>query len=188
VPATGTAQSSPKLHTLAVAEVAPKTGAAPAPAESTEAPALKPQEVPEPGGAQEPPKTGPVRDVKFEITGQERRVEVRISERAGELKLTVRTPDAPLAGTLRENLPALHARLADSGLKSETWQPAAGTGSEWRNTSEASRANLSQDGDAPRQQDRESQGGEPRRQRNSQEPIVPKEKGKDFAWLMSSLR
>ena len=184
----GTPQADPKFHPHAIADIAPKAEAAPARPEN-DAPAVKPSELPEPTGTREPPKTGPVRDVKLEITGQDSRVEVRLSERAGELKLTVRTPDGPLAGTLRENLPALHARLAESGLKSETWQPAGSAGSEWRNHSEPSRANLSQDGDAPpHQQDRESQGGEPRRQRNTAEPIVPKEKGKDFAWLMSSLR
>ncbi|MEO8371825.1 MAG: hypothetical protein ABI806_21745, partial [Candidatus Solibacter sp.] len=105
------------------------------------------------------------------------------------VKLTVRTPDGPLAGTLRENLPELSARLAENGLKSETWHPAASAGNEWRNTSETAQSGGMRDGEQqPRQQDRESQGGEPRRHRNSPEPTVPKQKGKDFAWLMSSLR
>jgi len=145
--------------------------------------------------AQEPvarwdtPKAGAVRDVKFEVTGNDQRVEVRLSERAGEVRLTVRTPDGPLAGTLRENLPELSARLAESGIRNETWHPAASSNSEWRNTSETAQSGGRRDGDQqPRQHDRESQGGDPRRHRHSPEPIVTKQKGKDFAWLMSSLR
>jgi hypothetical protein len=103
--------------------------------------------------------------------------------------LTVRTPDAPLAGTLRENLPALSARLAENGIKNETWHPAASSTNEWRHTTGTAQSGDPHDGDQQsRQQEPESQGDEPRRHRNSPGPSVLKQKGKDFAWLMSSLR
>jgi hypothetical protein len=128
--------------------------------------------------------------MKFEVTGGDQRVEVRLSERAGEVKMTVRTADEPLASSLRENLPTLSARLADGGLKNEAWHPAASSPHELRNTAEASARDASQDANAqPRQQDREPQGGAGQRRPKAPEEIAPqKEKGKDFAWLMSTLR
>jgi hypothetical protein len=133
---------------------------------------------------------GAVHDIKLEVTGGEQRVELRLSERGGELKLTVRTPDAQLASALRENLPALSSRLAESGLKSEAWHPAASTANEWRHTAESSAGGPSQDtnqdaNSQPREQGREQQGRHPK---SSQEQVPQKQKGKDFAWLISSLR
>jgi hypothetical protein len=135
-------------------------------------------------------KAGPVRDLKFEVTGGERRVEVRLSERAGEVKMTVRTADAPLASSLRENLPTLSARLAESGLRSETWHPAASSTGDWRHNDKSSADGASQDANGqPREQGREPQDGAgQRRPKSAQQPIPLKEKGRDFAWLMSSLR
>ncbi len=135
-------------------------------------------------------RANPVRDMKFEVTSGERRVEVRLSERGGEVKMTVRTPDANLASTLRENLPALSARLAESGLKSEAWHPAASSPNERRYTAESSAGGASQDANSqPRQQDREPKHGTGQgRPQCPQEPILQKQKGRDFAWLMSSLR
>jgi hypothetical protein len=134
------------------------------------------------------------RDLKFEVTGGQQRVEVRLSERAGEVRMTVRTADEPLADTLRENLPALSARLAESGFKSEAWHPAASSTDELRHTAESAARGAShdanRDADAqPRQQDREPpDGGAQRRPKSPQETAPQKEKGKDFPWLISSLR
>ena len=187
-------QSAPKAQNHTVAATAPKLETTPARPEIAEHTDVKAPETLEADTKLEAAKPGAVRDVKFEITGDERRVEVRLSERAGEIKLTVRTPDGPLAGTLRENLPQLSARLAESGLRNEAWHPAATSKGEWRNTAETSQSGGTRDGEQqPGQQDRGSQGGDQRRQRNhSPEPtdstLGSKQKGKDFAWLMSSLR
>lgn len=161
--------------------------------ERPDAAAAKPvrlQDAMESAAKPEAARATPVRDMKFEVTGGERRVEVRLSERGGEVKMTVRTPDADLASTLRENLPALSARLAESGLKSEAWHPAASSPNERRYTAESSGGGASQDTNSqPRQQDREPQDGAgQRRPESPQEPILQKQKGSDFAWLMSSLR
>jgi hypothetical protein len=158
--------------------------------DTTAAKPVRPQDAMESETKPEAAKATPVRDMKFEVTGGERRVEVRLSERGGEVKMTVRTPDAHLASTLRENLPALSARLAESGFKSEAWHPAAASTSQWRHTAESSAGGASQDANSqPREQDREPQDGAgQRRPKSPQEPIPQKEKGRDFAWLMSSLR
>jgi hypothetical protein len=158
--------------------------------EKTDTTAVRPQDAMESETRPEAAKAPPVRDMKFEVTGGERRVEVRLSERGGEVKMTVRTPDPQLAGTLRENLPTLSARLAESGFKSEAWHPAASSPNERRHTTEPSAGGASQDANTPsHQQDRESQDGAgQRRPRSPQETAPQKEKGKDFAWLMSTLR
>jgi hypothetical protein len=164
--------------------------AAPERPDSTAAEPVRPQDAMESETRPDAAKTAAVRDMKFEVTGGERRVEVRLSERAGEVKMTVRTGDAPLASSLRENLPALSARLAESGFKSEAWRPAASSANEWRHDARSAAGGASQDANAqPRGQDRQPQDGAgQRRPKSPQEPMPLKEKGRDFAWLMSSLR
>jgi hypothetical protein len=162
--------------------------------DATDAKPVRPQDLMEGAAKPEVARAPLVRDMKFEVTGGQQRVEVRLSERAGEVKMTVRTADEPLADTLRENLPALSARLAESGFKSEAWHPAASSGNELRHTAESGARGASQDtnrdADAqPRQQDRDPQDGAGQRRPKSPQEVAPqKEKGKDFAWLMSSLR
>jgi hypothetical protein len=161
-----------------------------------EAKPVRPQDVQEVmDGAAKPEvlKAPLVRDMKFEVGGGQQRVEVRLSERAGEVKMTVRTADEPLADTLRENLPALNARLAESGFKSDAWHPAASSNNELRHAAESGARGAShdtnQDADPQRQQDREPPDGAAQRRPKSPQEVTPqKEKGKDFSWLMSSLR
>ena len=164
--------------------VAPPEHAAAEPAKP-----FRPQEATRAEAAPEAAKGSPVRDLKLELTGGERRVEVRLSERAGEVKMTVRTPDTHLATVLRENLPALSARLAESGYKSEAWHPAATSVSERARTTEPSANSAFQDANpSPREQDRQPQEHGQRQRKNPEEPLPSQQKGRDFAWLMSSLR
>ncbi len=129
-------------------------------------------------------------EIKLEVSGGERRVEVRLSERGGEVRVAVRTPDSHLAGTLRESLPELTTRLAETGMRSEIWRPAGTPPGESRHAAETASGNLAQDAESQSR----GNGGEPqgdaqqRQQRSFLEPKNDKEKGKDFAWLMSSLR
>lgn len=154
-----------------------------------------PKAVQQPGAleresAPEAGKASSLHEIKFEVTGGERRVEVRVSERGGEVRMTVRTPDTPLANSLRENLPALSARLAEDSVRSDTWHPAASSSEARRTTSESSAGGGAQDANSePRQRDRESQeGSDQRRPQPPQEATTQKQKGRNFAWLMSSLR
>ena len=101
--------------------------------------------------------------------------------------MTVRTPDESLAGSLRENLPTLHARLADGGLKNAA--PAGEVAErESRPTSESARSDSQDSQQQQRQEHRDSQDGDPRWPRVPQETVATKQKGKDFAWFMSTLR
>lgn len=66
-----------------------------------------------------------VRDISLKLTNQDQAsVQVRLSERAGELHVSVRTPDAGLTRNLREGLSDLVGRLEQSGYRAETWRPA----------------------------------------------------------------
>jgi hypothetical protein len=153
----------------------------PKPARPTEALPPEPITAPKP--------TGTARDIKLQLAGTgPQRVEVHLSERAGQVQVAVRTPDSHLAGTLRDNLPTLSARLAESGIRAETWHPSAPA--EWRRTTETSQANLAQDHNPQSggQHQEQQSGGDPRRPKVPDAPMERKEKGKDFAWLMSTLQ
>jgi hypothetical protein len=165
------------------------SAAAPDRTELPQSEPLQPREVVKATVPAETPRQASVHEMKFEVTGGEQRVEVRLSERAGEVKMTVRTPDAPLADSLRDNLPSLSARLADNGLKSEVWHPAASSTADWRHTDSTSGSAFQETNSQSRQQNQQQQDdAEQRRSRGPQETAPNKQKGKDFAWLMSSLR
>jgi hypothetical protein len=159
----------------------------------TAAPDTQPARPAETASVESKPETQPAaaREIKLEVTGGERRVEVRLSDRGGEVRVAVRTPDNNLAGTLRENLPELTTRLAENGLRTEAWRPAGTSGGDWRHTTEAPAGGLAQDADS--QSHGQGGGGQEdaqqRHPRNFQEQQqTHKQKGRDFAWLMSSLR
>jgi len=79
----------------------------------------------------EPPQDTParngesVKDISLRLSDKDQgTVQVRLSERAGELRVSVRTPDTGLTRGLRDGLTDLVGRLEHSGYKAETWQPA----------------------------------------------------------------
>jgi hypothetical protein len=131
-----------------------------------------------------------VRDIKLEVAGQgDQRVEVRISERAGDMHVAVRTPDSGLAGDLRNDLPSLASKLEQSGFRAETWHPSG--------TAERQRAaEVPASADSQNSQRQPGQGGG-QRQRDQQQQPKPKapedggtsqKQGTDFAWLFSSIQ
>jgi hypothetical protein len=175
-----------------------------APETRTESATYQPQSKAEPSrpeGSPEPeagiPPSRPpavARDIKLEVNGGDQRVEVRLVERGGEVHVAVRTPDAHLASALREDLPALSSRLVESGFRTETWHPAApgvlsGTSDGPREAHAQPSAGGSPHDPNPqsRQEGRQRQGDAEPRQDSSEQPN-PKEKGKEFAWFISSLR
>ncbi|HMC59776.1 MAG TPA: hypothetical protein VKJ01_11330, partial [Candidatus Solibacter sp.] len=153
---------------------------------------LSPKETVEPPSAPEPPKApAAARDIRLEVNAGDQRVEVRLVERGGEVHVAVRTPDTQLAETLRADLPALSSRLTESGFRTETWRPGASGGAEWHRQTEPSAGGSPQDSSSqPRQNGREQQPGEqpPARPKVPEEQLHRKEKGKDFEWLISTLR
>jgi hypothetical protein len=143
------------------------------------------------------PKSAPAHEIKLEVAGGDSRIEVRLTERGGEVKVAVRTSDPSLAGSLRDNLPALTSKLSDSGFKTETWHPSGSSSDGLRHTTESAAAQNSQDSDSQSRQQSQQQGQEQQQEQQdpgqrrpkSATPITPQnQKGTDFAWLMSTLR
>jgi hypothetical protein len=131
--------------------------------------------------------TTPVRDIRLDLSGGDRRVEVRLMERGGEVHVAVRTPDPQLAGTLRENLPSLTARLEQTGMRTESWH--GGTEAAAEKRTEAAQSPRGESGDSrerSQSQGREQQDEHPRRPRETQEQSSRRTKGTSFSWFMPS--
>ncbi len=68
------------------------------------------------------PPAGELR-LRLDRTPEEPRVEVRVTERGGEVRVSVRTPDAGLSQDLRQALPELIDSLDRRGYHTEIWRP-----------------------------------------------------------------
>jgi hypothetical protein len=125
-------------------------------------------------------------DIKIALNDNGQRVELRVTERAGDIHVTVRTPDSQLATAMREDLPALSSRLEQSGFHSEMWRPAAPLSGESRAV-EVSNGGASYDS---REQSGNRQGQENPQQnpRNPQQTMIRKSDRKEFSWLLESIR
>jgi hypothetical protein len=72
------------------------------------------------------PTPAPVsHDVSWHLADGDSRVDIRMAERAGEVRVTVHTPDRDLADSLRSGLPDLVGKLRQNGFQAEGWRPAA---------------------------------------------------------------
>jgi len=106
----------PGLPQAPAAEREASSGAAP-PAKEAARPA-EPDLVPTPF---QPPS----RDVLLRLADGPRSVDIRMAERAGEIRVMVHTPDHDLANSLRNDLPDLVGKLRQNGFQAETWRPNA---------------------------------------------------------------
>jgi hypothetical protein len=142
------------------------------------------------------PAAGPVRtaaahDIKLQVGVEgEQRVEVRVTERGGDVYVAVRTPDTRLAGELRQDLPALASRLEQSGFHATTWTPPA---ADRQHLADPRPGALPQDTPGQGRQNGREPQRDPQEQKrkdpeNPDNPSQPQEQGKDFAWLLSSIR
>lgn len=135
-----------------------------------------------------PPEIAPLqpaaRNIRVQVSSEEHRVEVRLSERGGEVRVAVRTPDSQLAGALRDQLPALSARLEQSGLRAETWHPAQHFDFSGEPVSAPPAPHSHERGTGNREQHEppRHRAPEPETQTGGDSP--PQE----FSWLFSSLR
>jgi hypothetical protein len=62
--------------------------------------------------------------VRANAAGEER-VAIRMVQRAGEIHVSVRTPDSQGAQALRQDLGRLASSLNEAGFRTETWRPGA---------------------------------------------------------------
>jgi hypothetical protein len=71
------------------------------------------------------PVSRPPQSIDLKVAGADNsQVDVRVSQRAGDVQVTVRTPDGDLAQSLRQHLPELSDRLAQTGVSGDIWHPA----------------------------------------------------------------
>jgi hypothetical protein len=69
-----------------------------------------------------------VRNLSIRVSdGGSRTADVSISERAGEVRVSVRSNDADLTASLRSDLNDLAARIDRHGVSAEFWHPAPAT-------------------------------------------------------------
>lgn len=111
-------ESSAATATQSSAPTAPMASAA-AVIDASATPSIRPQSI----------------EIRVPGTGGADAVDVRVSQRAGDVEVTVRTPDNELAQSLRQHLPELSDRLNQSGVAAEIWQPAATAGTSNGNNS-----------------------------------------------------
>ena len=119
-----------------------------------------------PPAAVEPPEPAaqpPSRGVSLHLADGESTVDIRMAEHAGEIRVTVHTPDRGLADSLRAELPDLVGKLRQNGYQAEAWRPAAAA------QAESGRRNGS--GAAPSQEhpqgaDRDGRRRQPRQSKN----------------------
>jgi hypothetical protein len=154
---------------------APEPAPPPVPAES--------QPLPEPA-----PAAGAARDIQLQVTQGGQRVDVRLTETGGEVHVSVRTPDAQLAGTLRQDLPVLSAKLEQSGFRAETWRPGMSTPPPHFAADKTAFSNRPNDGQQPppRQRGQEQQQAPPRRPKLSLAESATSQR-KEFSWHISQL-
>jgi hypothetical protein len=74
----------------------------------------------------EPKPAAPLKDLSLQVAqpGAEK-VEVRLTQQSGELRVAVRTGDSDLAHGLQQGLSDLVGRLQETGFRAEAWHPGA---------------------------------------------------------------
>ena len=160
-------QALPLVHcttspTMLGAPASSKAAAQPAPAPAATSLDLEDQ----------PSAARPMRELSLQISSAgDQKVDVRLVERAGEVHVSVRTPDADLAHEMRRELGSLTGKLAQSGFGTEQFTPLSSGSS-----------NLRDQRSTPGNQD-PSGGQDPRHGGSGQQQQPEDERGKRPAWL-----
>ena len=112
----------------------------------------------------------PLKDISFQVAQSgTQKVEVRVVQQSGELRVAVRTGDSDLAHGLQQGLSDLVGRLQENGFRTEAWRPGgytvqAAPASESRNSQSSSQDRDSQSYSGSHQQEgerRQSQSNRP---------------------------
>jgi hypothetical protein len=113
--------------------------------------------------APDAPGTGSARDIALRLTADDNSaVEVRLSERAGEVRVAVRSADPALTESMRARLPELVDRLGARGYETETWRP--------EQPAAAERGGNRPNPDSHREQPGEQQPGNGQQKRDQPQP------------------
>jgi hypothetical protein len=110
----------------------------------------------------------PLRNILLQLKSEDnRRVDVRLIDRGGELHVSVKSVDPALAQQLQEHMPELTSRLSEQQFSHEVWVPkpaeSAQSGASNMNGNAAgdNSSSASQNGDAGRRQNSKQQQGRP---------------------------
>jgi hypothetical protein len=77
------------------------------------------------------PTPDAVRTLRVQFTGDnDQRVDVRLGNTGGELRVSVRSTDATLTQTLQDHMPELTSRLGDQRLHTDVWMPREAAGAQ----------------------------------------------------------
>lgn len=129
------------------------------------------------------PNRAPAREIALSVNGGDSRVELRVRERRGEIQVAVRTPDAALAGGLRDRLPSLSETLEQAGLKAEAWQ----TSFENRPSGDSASGGGFRNEDGRNGQDARDRREDSDQNREPEAREDRTEEEKEFTWWMQSL-
>jgi hypothetical protein len=149
-----------------------ETNHSPSPDAFTEAPQAPPPQQPE--IVKDPHPVQPVRDLSVRLTADSQHIDVKLTDRGGELHVAVRSADPVLSTDLRSRLDELVGGLDRSGFRAEAWHSG--------DAQHGPITPVSSTSDQPQFQS----GGDPRQQgRNVYQPDQPgPRRGRDHAaWL-----
>ncbi len=171
-------------------DIASATNASPRQIPASEAPAAPPAAPPldpAPANLAPPAATTPLATsgIKIAVNDAGQRVELRVVERAGDIHVTVRTPDAQLATSLRGDLPTLSTRLEENGLHADLWRPAS-AGNSAKTLETGAEKPASESGHTSGE--RQAGGNAQDNSRNRQQQTARKNDQKEFTWLFQSIR
>jgi hypothetical protein len=101
----------------------------------------------------------PMKDLSFHIGKAGEKVEVRLVEQGGEVRIAVHAGDSELTRGLRQGISELSGKLQENGYRAQMWHPggaveAVSPGSETRHASDHTRDGQSQSQSGGSQQDR----------------------------------
>jgi hypothetical protein len=185
-------QTSGAAQALAPVAVNPDAGAVASPSASRSHGAATASASPQAASAAElasapkPAAGGAAREIHLELRDADARVNVRLVERAGGVQVDVRTPDSRLAASLRDDLPALAARLEQTGLRTDSWHDAPAAAAERARTTEATSTTSAESSENHSQ--REGGKNDPHDdQPPEKRPQQPSAESKEFTWLYTSL-
>jgi hypothetical protein len=148
----------------------------PPPAAPAAAPATANAEAPAPLPASLPQAAGPLKDISLQVTQPgNQRVDVRVVQQGGEVRVSVHSGDAILASGLRQGLSELQGRLEENGYRSEMWRPADSAAPLASTSGAHSAPGQSRGGDAQPQSGGSQQDGSRRNPNQSNQPRWVKE-------------
>ena len=137
----------------------------------------------------------PSHEISLQISSDgDHKVDVRLVQRAGEVLVSVRTPDVALAHEMRQELGSLTGKLAQSGYGTEQFTPlAAGSSnlSDQRSNSEnqdASRGhsqNPEHGGSGQQQQPQEERGKRPAWVEEMEDSLAQRQNNRSTSWLFN---